>query len=63
MTASKQPPSAGSDATGSVSVDELFRSVEPVRSADDLARSGVFEDGEVELFLVDLYAMRHADTA
>jgi len=46
-----------------VSVDDLFLSVEPVRSADDLARSGVFEDGEVELFLADLYAMRHADTA
>jgi hypothetical protein len=45
------------------SVDELFRGAEPVRSADDLARTGVFDDGEVEEFLADLYAMRRADTA
>jgi len=45
------------------SVDELFRDAVPVRSADDLARGGVFDDGEVEEFIVDLYAMRRADTA
>lgn len=43
------------------SVDELFRDAEPVRSAADLAREGVFEEGEMEEFLADLYAMRRAD--
>jgi hypothetical protein len=63
MTASKQPPTSAPGASQPVSVDDLFEGVEPVRSADDLARTGVFEDGEVEQFLDDLYAMRHADTA
>lgn len=45
------------------SVDELFGGSEPVRSVEDLARDGVFEDGEVEEFLADLYAMRRADIA
>lgn len=45
------------------SVDELFRDSEPVRSADDLARDGIFDEGEVEEFLADLYAMRRADLA
>ena len=44
-------------------VDDLFGGSEPVRSADDLAREGVFDDGEVEEFLVDLYAMRHSEVA
>lgn len=43
------------------SVDELFRDAEPVRSAEDLAREGVFAEGEVEEFLADLYAMRRSD--
>ncbi|MGH3898337.1 MAG: hypothetical protein ACRDTA_08790 [Pseudonocardiaceae bacterium] len=43
------------------SVDELFRDTEPVRSAEDLAREGVFAEGEVEDFLADLYAMRRSD--
>jgi hypothetical protein len=29
----------------------------------DLARSGIFDDGEVEQFLADLYAMRRSDVA
>jgi len=41
----------------------LFRDSEPVRSADDLAREAVFDEGEVEEFLADLYAMRRADLA
>jgi hypothetical protein len=45
------------------SADELFEDNEPVRSADDLARDGIFDDGEVEEFLADLYAMRRADLA
>ncbi|MGH3097796.1 MAG: hypothetical protein ACRDMV_17570 [Streptosporangiales bacterium] len=44
-------------------VEELFQDSEPIRSADDLAREGVFDDGEVEEFLADLYAMRRADLA
>jgi len=42
-------------------VDELFQDTEPVRSAEDLARAGVFAEGEVEEFLADLYAMRRSD--
>jgi hypothetical protein len=34
-----------------------------VRSAEDLAHDGVFDDGEVEEFLADLYAMRRSDVA
>ncbi|MGW6277204.1 hypothetical protein [Kribbella sp. NPDC055071] len=45
------------------SVDELFQSSGPVRSSDDLARDGVFDDGEVEEFLTDLGEMRRADVA
>jgi hypothetical protein len=44
-------------------VDELFHGSEPVQKAEDLARAGVFDDGEVEQFLADLYAMRHSDVA
>lgn len=44
-------------------VDDLFGASEPVRSAEDLARDEVFEDGEVEEFLADLYAMRRSDVA
>ena len=43
--------------------DDLFAAGEPVRSADDLARHGVFDDGEVEEFLADPYAMRRRDVA
>lgn len=62
MTASKQPPPDRGAHSGPC-VEDLFRDVEPIRSADDLARDGVFEDGEIEPFLTDLRAMRHADTA
>jgi hypothetical protein len=43
------------------SVDDLFRDTQPVHSGDDLARQGVFAEGEVEEFIADLRAMRHAD--
>lgn len=43
------------------SVDELFVGSAPVRSADDLAQDGVFDDGELEEFLVDLASTRRAD--
>jgi hypothetical protein len=45
------------------SVDELFEGAAPVRSAEDLAEHGVFDDGELEEFLADLGAMRRADLA
>ena len=45
------------------SVDDLFMASEPVRRAEDLARDGVFDDGEVEQFLADLHAMRRSDVA
>lgn len=45
------------------SVDELFRDSEPLHSGEDLARDGVFDEGEVDEFLADLYAMRRADLA
>jgi hypothetical protein len=45
------------------SVDELFLGAAPVRSAEDLAEDGVFDDGELEEFLADLGAMRRADLA
>ena len=48
---------------GARSVDELFRDSEPLHTAEDLASGGVFEDGEVDDFLADLYAMRRADLA
>lgn len=45
------------------SVDELFGGSAPLQSAEDLARDGVFDDGEVEEFLADLYEMRRTDLA
>ncbi|MBB5788373.1 hypothetical protein [Jiangella mangrovi] len=45
------------------SVAELFRDVPVVTSADDLAQDGVFDDGEVELFLAHLATMRRAGFA
>jgi hypothetical protein len=60
MTASDaQTP--GSYRPADVSVDELFDGVEPMRSAADLACDDLFEDGEVQEFLAELSAMRHAD--
>jgi hypothetical protein len=44
-------------------VDDLFGATEPVHSAEDLAHDGIFDDGEVEEFLADLYAMRRSDVA
>lgn len=45
------------------SVDELFQGSAPVRSAEDLAQDGVFDDEELEEFLADLTEMRRADLA
>lgn len=53
--AAKRPPTP--------SIDDIFGDTEPVRSAEDLARDGIFDDGEVEEFIADLYAMRRSDVA
>jgi hypothetical protein len=42
-------------------VDDVFGASNPIQSAEDLAHNGVFDDGEVEQFLADLYAMRRSD--
>lgn len=44
-------------------VDDVFGASEPIQKAEDLARSGIFDDGEVEQFLADLYVMRRSDVA
>ena len=43
--------------------DDVFGASEPVQRAEDLAHAGIFDDGEVEQFLADLYAMRRSDVA
>jgi hypothetical protein len=51
---------------GHVPVAELARrqGVGPVESVDDLVRPGAFEsDEELDEFLADLYASRHAELA
>lgn len=60
MTASNaaSPPGSGADRAR---LEDLFRGFGPTRSAEELAREGVFDDGEVEQFLTDLSALRHAD--
>ena len=44
-------------------VDDVFGASNPIQSAKDLARNVIFDDGEVEQFLADLYAMRRSDVA
>ena len=43
------------------SVEETFGDSAPLRSAEDLAHPRIFDDGEVEEFIVDLHAMRRSD--
>ena len=45
------------------SLDDIFGDSEPLQSAEDLAQDGIFDDGEVEEFIADLYAMRRSDVA
>jgi hypothetical protein len=55
---------AGWPADKPVSLDELFRDVPPLRSADDLACDGVFDtDEELDEFLTYTYADRRANLA
>ena len=44
-------------------VDDVFGASEPIQKAEDLANNGIFDDGEVEQFLTDLYVMRRSDVA
>ena len=62
VTTSDSPRPAQPRPTAST-VEDLFDASEPVQRAEDLARNGVFDDGEVEQFLTDLYAMRRSDVA
>ena len=62
MTTNDHQPSA--EARHPVpNIDELFSTTEPVHTAADLARDGIFEDDEIDEFLTDLYNMRRADVA
>ena len=45
------------------SLEDIFGDSAPLRSAEDLAQDGIFDDGEVEEFIADLYAMRRSDVA
>jgi hypothetical protein len=47
----------------SSTVDDIFGTSEPVRTGEDLARDGIFDPGELEEFLADLYAMRRSDVS
>ncbi len=53
--AAKQPPVP--------SVEDIFGDSTPLRAAEDLAQAGIFDDGEVEEFIADLYATRRSDVA
>ncbi|HSV65864.1 MAG TPA: hypothetical protein VLJ59_08175 [Mycobacteriales bacterium] len=47
-----------------LTVEELFRHVQPIRSADDLACEGIFEtDAELDEFLAHVVTARHSDLA
>ena len=43
--------------------DDIFGPSEPIQNAKDLGCDGIFDDGEVEESLADLYAMRRSDVA
>jgi hypothetical protein len=45
------------------SLQDIFGDTPPLRSAEDLAAEGIFDDDEVDEFLTDLYVMRRADIA
>ena len=62
MSTSDSPSETGAERPGTTA-DDVFHGSEPVTKAEDLARNGVFDDGEVEQFLTDLYAMRRSDVA
>jgi hypothetical protein len=53
--ATRQPPVP--------SIQDIFGDTPTLQSAEDLARDGIFDDGEVEELIADLYAMRRSDVA
>jgi hypothetical protein len=61
---SPPPEPAPTAHAGRPSLDTLFADAQPVGSAaEDLARDGVFDNGEIDEFLTDLYAMRRSNLA
>ena len=62
MTTNDAPLPNGRQAV-TPTADEVFGASEPIQKAEDLARNGIFDDGEVEQFLADLYSMRRSDVA
>lgn len=60
-TSDPHPPAAKAPLVPSV--EDIFGDSAPLRSAEDLAHAGIFDDGEVEEFIADLYAMRRSDVA
>jgi len=44
-------------------VDEIFAKATPVSSIDELAQDGIFDDDELDDFLVDLRQMRRSSIA
>lgn len=60
---STHPEPAPTARAGRPSLDALFADAQPIGSADDLARAGVFDDSEIDEFLTDLYAMRRSNLA
>jgi DNA-binding XRE family transcriptional regulator len=65
MSADSADYGAHPESEGQVPVEELARrqGVRPIRSADELARDGIWEsDEELDAFLADVYASRRAGT-
>lgn len=60
-TTDPQPPSLRKQPVPSI--EDIFGDTPPLQSAEDLAGDGIFDEGEVEEFIADLYAMRRSDVA
>jgi len=59
-----QRPRPSTEARRTVTaIEDIFASAQPVRTAEDLAHDGIFDDDDVDEFLSDLYAMRRSDIA
>ncbi|GAA2874558.1 hypothetical protein GCM10010472_34910 [Pseudonocardia halophobica] len=60
---STQPGPSPSPKPPGITVDDLFAAAAPIRTGDDLAHDGVFDDDELDAFLTDLQKMRRSDIA